>query len=260
MTVYYALKARLEGRRFETTELTHAADSAEAAYMAAIYVAGKTRGLKFLPEKIRHPIHLRLVERHLKAADAPLEALLRVEKDLAEVHHGVLYDALFDPTTLSKVDLTPEEKGGDDYFTKYFQPVMVACSEKRFVLSAGTDEISEQQLLVDHMKLLSEGRVRSAIFSSNPPNLTAQFSTVLPQPLPTGFKKIQRTRVKQANKDAVGAVLFVIWDGGQEVAKGHEQAVEKHLQAIEESFCCWTCHVVAEHSPGCFLWQREPTH
>ena len=256
---YLVTKANLTGRRFQTAHLLRTVDSPESYEIQAMAVAARTRGLSFLPEALKDPIQLQIARRYLVKAHAPLEAVSLLEAKLAALPKGGLFEALFSTTRLAQVDAA--KTSDSDYFTKYFQPLMVNFSERSFVMTGGETQETERDVLTAHLNHFANGRVVAVTFAAgaaepNEQSVLAKLPVELPQGQGKGRQR-RKLRIFNNNK-ACCAVVIACDEANLNRARAFELKVTKAWDddKTEIAVCAWTPDIEVLPEFPSFLWQR----
>lgn len=261
------LKAKIEGQKFASERLSKTFSSSEAAADMAIYLAGDTRGLSALPDDVRQHIHLHVAKSRLMDAGADQNTINAIDERMSSLESNTLVQRLFGSQTLREVDCSPETPGGSDYFSKYFQPLMVAFTEDRFRRSAGEVTASTKDILESHLKNLAEHRVAAARYSTgSPPTPPEEVCKSLPRRVPRGpQKRSERRKAKKFNrKQAANSVVIVTEPDRLNAARRTEREIGNQLRKPrkqEIEYATWTPFLdwKDEEEPNilCFFW-HEP--
>lgn len=247
----------VQGRRIDSVEIALTASTDEQWEMMALRHVKDAHGVHFLPARVSFPIQLHLAMQYLQWADAPDGAQQLVRARLESVDKSNFYACLFNPATLAEIDQTPATGGGETYFKKYFQPLMVSFSQKAFSKSAG--EVEERDALYEHLVLLSNHRVAAAKLTESHPQVDpAKLLRDLPQPIPTAkfAKKVSRAAAARWNRnDAVSSVLVISEPQTLADAQLLERAIQAKWVASTSPFFVWTPVVDPAPEQACFLWQ-----
>lgn len=253
-------RATVQRSDVEYVELSRADDTAETAYMVAINRAAEVYGLTFLPPRIQNPVQLEIARRYLEDADAPTRAIQRAQTELEEVDTGPLFTQLFSEAVLNDVDLTPELGDSPDYFTKYFQPLLIAFSEREFVESAGEPPGERKKVLVEHLKHVSDGRVKAALFRGEGPVVRPdELKEHLPKPVPGGYNQQRKRAAKKFNRnECCRGLLFVAELDRLDAARLSEKTVNDRLDSVNSlEYARWTPDIDRDPPEACFLWQAR---
>lgn len=149
---YYALR----GRRVDR-EYIRGGGAAKIQLATHKYYAAQVEGLSLLSIDTQRAIYWEIVVNQMEqVGDTHIDALneARTERGKSTNPH---VRALFDPAKLQAADLTPRPGQQTTYFTKYFQPLLRAFSEGRFVRPANPED--SNAALMAHLGLLNAGRV-----------------------------------------------------------------------------------------------------
>lgn len=241
--------------------LARASDFAEVWEIKAITLARDTRGLNFLPYRVRHPLHLHLALKFLKTAEAPAEALEKIERRLRDVPSGPLFDCLFSPPVLKEVDLSSDVHRGNDYFTKYFQPLMVAFDSQSFAESAGIPSEPERRALTEHLSSLSDRRIVAMWVTSSGHIDRSRLLQRLPVEINAkGFDKPERSAAKLFNqKKAVRSVVMISDSDAIERARLVETETNAQFQKARVATGAWTPLLDDLAAVPVFFWQEIAT-
>lgn len=256
---YLSAKAVVTGRRLQTTVLVRAVDSPESYEIQAMAVAARTRGLSFLPEALKDPIQLQIARRYLTKAHAPEAAIKLVEGKLSGLPKGGLFEALFSPTRLAQVDSAKVSDA--DYFTKYFQPLMVNFSERSFVVTGGETQETERDVLAAHLNHFASGRVVALTFAEGAVEPSEERALAkLPVEIPQGQGKgRQRKRMRIFNNNKAACAVVVVCDEANlNRARAFEIKASRRMdeEKTEVPVCTWTPDIDKLPEFPCFLWQR----
>lgn len=249
----------LKGGHVEAREIAKAATTGEQWEFMALEWAKNAHGLHYLPKRVAFPLQLYLARQYLSWADAPPEAKQLITDRLDDADKGNFFAALFNPAALADVDMNPESGGGDTYFKKFFQPLMVSFAKSAYSRTAG--DIPEREALYQHLVYLSKRRIVAARLTPgcqrvDPKTLTER----LPRQLPPGKygKKMERVAVAKYNREeAAQAVLIIsepscIWN-----AEVLERVVQQAWNSCGADAKVWTPITDPPPDQACFLWQTS---
>jgi hypothetical protein len=247
----------------KTLEVIKGTNEVDNWAQQAMIRAGRTRGLRFLPARVRRPLQVHLALRQLRESHAPIEAIETLEAKLKEVGgRGNFYNCLFNEALLREVDLTPDVGEGRDYFSKYFQPLMVAFDERAFLNSAGEHASDAQEVLVLHLNNLADRRLRAMrVCNGHPLPDIQSLLQELPKEIPSGYaKSAKQANRKHNKKKAVVSVLAIADPDAAERGQPLELSIEKHLEqvAAKQRFEQWTTNLDEKGVLHCWLWQQQP--
>jgi hypothetical protein len=218
-----------------------------------------TDGLDFLPEQTRHAILLALTEANLKSSGAPREAIREVRELLQKLEGGAFYQALLGSDKLQRVDLTPKDGVGTNYFTKYLQPLTLALQNHDFMQSAGGQAENRQALLREHLRYLAKNQVVAAWATrANHQDVVSAMRGRLPRELP-GLRSHQRQQAIQFNRNqAAKSALVVCGPDAMDATRSleYQLKIEKRFAAAELNCKYWTPRHDQPSSQNCFLWQQ----
>lgn len=254
------IDAKINREEIDSVELTRADDDAEVAYTVAIRMASDVHGLLFLPPRLQTSVQLKLAERFLKKSGAPKQAITKIRGDLEDKETGPLFTQLFSASVLEKYDLTPEAGQGENYFEKYFQPLLVSFDKSHFEESVGVPPQERKECLVKHLKYLSDGRARGASFDEEGGVLPkTEIKDLLPSTVPSGPNPTRKREVRNHNEnDAVLSLVFVSMDTALDKARNGEMTVNDALDRVAEvDYLRWTPDTDNPPERACFYWQAK---
>lgn len=255
-----SMRHMARGRTVLSTYL-RANDDVDAWIQMARVRAAESRGLAFLSSAMQEAILWHIVVDRLSAAGAPQEAKLLAMKKLEKMQDGPLYSSLFNGAKLDAVEIAGR-KSGETYFSRYFQPLMVAFDERRFVESSGVGSEDERHALMKHLNHLAGGHVLAGWFTQGTaaPN-GDMVRQALPKELRTGPQhRVINDQAKTFNKKkAARAVILMADADGVERAQAFEQAFQPGNRFRAGGLDCdyWTPYLEGGTPPHCFLWQSR---
>lgn len=256
---YFAKTLRAGGRGVRVVKMK-AVDSPEGYFLQCLSHAGATRGLKFLPVRVRYPIQLYITREHLTKANAPPEALDEVERRLRGLYDGPFYAALFSPASLHQADYSAD-RSGPNYFKKFFQPLLVSFCDNDFVETAGT-VVLEEEALIEHVRYLCDNRVVAIRLESDDDSVDeTAFFAALPDEIPSGVARraVRRAKLRENLREKAQAVLIVASPEARARAQSLEMKLTSHLDGgrTRVSFSYWAPDIQNLPNPACWLWQRH---
>lgn len=225
----------------------------------ALMDAMDARGMVFLPPRVRSPLAVRLAIEQLRRSKAAPEAIAQLEKRQVGQQASKFYSDLFSETILQQVDATPDIAAGRDYFSKYFQPLMISFAEDLFAASAGQNAEEQGEVLTKHLVHLSNRKlVALRVTQTAPIPDIDSIVDKLPEEVPTkGFKAQARREAERRNKQACRSVVIVSDHDSVARAQQIEHFIEKRIDNCSIDYNVWTPQLDDEHVGSCcFLWQQ----
>src|ERR1051326_6409457 len=242
------LYAKTQRKKTEWRRQTRDDDEADLHAQEALVQAAYTRGLQYLPPRYANQLHLRIAREWIIAKQAPKDALALLDARIADLGQDILIDALFNPHALDELEIErPTNAPASTYFTKFFQPLMVAFHEDSFRNSAGVLP-DGQVILLEHMKLVSMRRVKALDLQAGLAQCTATtLCNLLPQPLPSSFKPQEKLEIKQFNrKEAAHALVVISGQASLGLAEMYSIRIDEHLAKTKETYLGLTQDETAE--------------